>query len=219
MNSNLTGFNPTTVNVAINSVMTAYNEVVNAFGTQMQKNVVGFMADKWACNNAIDAFTEVKSSVDKLMQSIDSIFESVVASMSSAAESWAASTGTSYSGTKLSPYNQQLSIDAIKENIGGVRGIDLENTPTVYTNLTEISEKSIEAMDKAKEAVAESGFFDVTNMQQGSLDNSLHMIRNNITNAVNDITTSLRTAIEQTVSKYGDKKGEVSKAFAGSQAQ
>ena len=205
--SNLTGFNPQVVTQALSYVHTAYNDVVHAFGVQMQKDVVGFMSDKWACNLAIEAFGEIKKDVDGLMVNVDNIFSSIVDSMNSAAARWAEQTKTSWSGgSKLSPYNLKLDISSIHENIGGVRGIDEDDTPGVYDNLSNIQEQSLSALDKAVDAVAASGFFDNTDMQQSSLDSSLNTIRNNINTAVTNVTSSLQQYIAQTLADFGNSK-------------
>lgn len=211
----LTGFDPSVVSTSINGVITAYNGLVNAFGTQMQTKIVDGMSDKWACNQAIDAFTEVKSEVDRLMENIDRVFESIVASMNSAARSWATSTRSDYSDVSLNPYNQKLNIGNIMENIGGVRGIDLQNSNSVIAYLTTITQNSDENLDSAKKAVAASGF--VGGDMQSQIDSSLATIRNNIHNAVDSIDTSLKSYMEQTVAEYGDLEGKVSQAFAGQQ--
>lgn len=93
----------------------------------MQNQFVGGMADKWACRNAQSFFNDAfKPSVDSLISSSNQIFESIVSAMNAAGQAWAEQTDANYSPVSFSAINKTMDTSVIQENIGGVRGIDLD---------------------------------------------------------------------------------------------
>lgn len=208
----LTGFNPDLVATSINGVISAYNDLGEALITQTQSDFVGGMADKWACNNAQKFFTEgLKPSVDSLMTTSNEVFESVVKAMNSAAEAWASDSKTEYSPVSFTPNTTKIDVSSIQENIGGVRGIDLEGTPSVVSKLSTIMSQAESALNSTKAAVENSGF--VGGAQQANLSASLDLIKTNIGNAANELTSAITTAIDQTVEQFGDTRGKIEQAF------
>ena len=215
--ANLTGFNPDVVYASISRVKAAYENLIRALGDDMQNQFIGGMADKWACNDAQGFFNDAfKPTIDSLISSSNSTFESVVASMNSAAQRWAADTESSYSSVGFSPINKQMDTSVILENIAGVRGIDLENTDSIVAKLPVVAESAKNALIEARQAVTECGFLDYASSQAQNLANSLDSIKNSIDSAVQQITSDSRNAINNTLSQYGNTKGAVAEAFAGS---
>ena len=215
--ANLTGFNPADVATSINSVKSAYENLIRALGDDMQTKFVGGMADKWACADAQNFFNQAfKPAIDKLISSANTVFESVVSSMNSAANRWAADTCSTYSSISFSPINKTVDVSGILENINGVRGIDLENTNESLGQLPIICEQAKSALDAAKNAVQNCGFLDASSSQAANLSNSLETIKNNIDSAVQEISNESKNAINKTLEVYGNTKGAVSEAFSGS---
>ena len=155
----LTGFNPDVVNSSINSVKAAYENLIHALGDDMQNRFVNGMADKWACNQAQTFFNNsFKPAIDNLIMSSNSIFESVVASMNSAGQAWAMQTDSSYSPQSFSAITKTMDTSVIRENIGGVRGIDLSSATTVANQLTSIADSAKSALTSAQQAVQNPPF-------------------------------------------------------------
>lgn len=214
--ASLTGFDPDVVYSSINKVKTAYDHLLTAIGENMQNQFIGGMSDKWACNQAQSFFNNIfKPSIDQIIQSSNTTFESVVNSMNSAANRWASNTESSYSPVSFSTINKTMDTSIILENIAGVRGIDLENTDSVTAKLPEIAEDAKSALTEARQAVTSCGFLDYGSVQADSLANSLDQIKNNIDTVVQNITSESRNAINNTVTEYGNTKGAVAEAFAG----
>ena len=213
----LTGFNPEVVNTSISAVKSAYSELMNSLYNGVQKTFIGGMSDKWACNQAQTFFAGVVEGMNGLCYSgtgsINTVFESVVASMNSAAQAWAQETESSYTPQSFDAFTQNYDSSAIVENIAGVRGIDLEQASPVAATLTTTAESATAALSSAQSAVQNSGFIG-GNMQE-SLISSLERIKGNISNAFNGFTDNAKRAIDETVASYGDTEGKVSQAFTG----
>lgn len=209
----LTGFDPSVVNQSIGAVKNAYNELINVLGDQVQNQFVDGMADKWACNNAQTFFANFKSVLDSLITDSNTVFESVVSSMSSAAAAWASDTNTEYSTTSLEVISKTINVEGIQENIAGVRGVDVDTATTTAGTLTTISANAESALSNAEQAVQQCGF--IGGEQASNLIASLGKIKANISNAFTELSTSAKSGIEQTVSQYSDTAGKIAAAFAG----
>ena len=211
----LTGFNPDEVTSSLNSVKNAYEELIKALGDDMQREFVGGMADKWACKQAQEFFsTAFKPAIDSLITSSNKIFESVVESMNTAAQGWAADTGYQYAKVAFSVQNKTIDVGNIQENIGGVRGIDLQSASTVAGKLSTIASSANQALSKAQSAVQNCGF--IGGNQAPNLIASLGTIKTKISQAAEELTNQTKEAINQTVQAYTDTEGKVSQAFSAS---
>ena len=209
----LTGYDPNIVNTSVNSVVSAYNELMAQIKDQIQNKFVNGMADKWACVNAVNFFNEgFKPTIDELLNSTNQIFDSVVRSMTDAATAWANDTGsTQIVVANFSQQNPSIDVSNIQENIGGVRGIDLEQSTSVINQLPSIAIQAESALEHAKSAVQDCGF--IGGNQASNLINSLATIKTKINNAFLDITDNVKNAMEQTVNTYSDTEGRISQAF------
>ena len=211
-----TGFKPEVVRSSVDSVKKAYAELIGVLGGKMQTDFVTAMADKWAATDAVNFFRDAfKPTINSLIQSCNTTFESVVNSMNSAADDWAYKTGDSskFQGSTFEANPKQIDDSEIRDNIAGIIGIDLASAQTVASKLPVIAEEAKTALTKAQQAVQECGF--LGGNQAANLLSSLGTIKNNIDSAVQEITTASKTAIENTIQKYADTEGRISQAFAG----
>jgi len=210
----MTGFNPDAVTTSINGVKSAYDALITALGDEMQNQFVGGMANVWACNEAIGFFRDsFKPTIDQLINDSNTIFNSVVSSMNSAAQNWAAQTKSSWSGITLTVNDKKIDISSVRENIGGDRGIDPVEAQNVANKLPLIAESAKNALVQAQNAVQTCGF--LGGGQAQSLAQSLTTIKNNIDSATQTITTATKNAIQNTVNTYGTIETNVSSAFSG----
>ncbi len=208
----MTGFDPSIVNSSIGSVKSAYQDLITALGDEMQNQFVAGMADKWACNQAQRFFTNhFKPSIDSLISGSNKIFESVVSTMNAAGQNWANQTESSYSPQSFSMINKNIDASVIRENVGGVRGIDLDAANAVAAKLPSIAEHAKSALTQAQNAVQNSGF--VGGNQQANLVNSLGLIKNNIDSATEELTSLTKSAIDETIAAYSDTEGTISGMF------
>lgn len=214
----LTGFNPEAVNSSVTAVNTAYNELMNTLYTGVQKNFVEAMADKWAAPQAVNAMAEIVNVMNGLCysggDSINTIFESVVSSMNSAATAWADQTGAGYNAVAYNEFGQRFDSGSIQEKgPNNVIGIDLEAAQQVAATLPAVADSVVSALNSAKNAVSASGFIGAD--QQQALDSSLEEIKGNVSTAFNTIAETAKKAIDSTVAEYGNTGGRVAQAFAG----
>lgn len=210
--ANIIGFDPDLVASSINNVQNAYNELLQAIGTDMQTQFVNGMQDKWACKDAQTFFQTFKGVVDTLITDSSNTFQSVVEAMNSAANGWAQQTGSMWSAKQFSRIEKQMDVSGIQENIGGVRGVDPEAT-SVSAKLPVISNAAVNALSDAQAAVQNCGF--IGGSSASNLISSLGKIKANIEEAINQIANDCQKAIEATSQNYSNLEVKISDAFAG----
>ena len=211
---NFTGYNPEEVTMSINAIKAAYEELVSILGDRVQNEIVNGMSHKWACATAQNFFNNAfKPAVDGLLAGVNTTFESVVNAMNEAAQIWASNSGESYSPVSLSLIIKSMDTSVILDNIAGNRGIDLQQAQEVAAKLPAILDGAQTAVTNASSAVDNCGF--VGGQQASNLKASLETIKNNISNATEQLTTETKTAFETTIQTYGDAAGQISQAFAG----
>ena len=214
--SNLTGFNPSVVQTSINGVKTAYNNLIEQIGTRMQNEFINGMAEMWACDEAVDFFTNVvKDNIDRLIPAVNTTFETIVGTMDNQARMWAENTGNAsvYVSTQFEQ-NPKTSVDVSciqNATATGERGIDVENYGTVVNKLPDIYEQAKSAAQAAQQAVSDCGF--LGGDQPTTLYNSLEKVKNSIDSAISTITQLLQTNINNTVSRYGALQTQTSSRF------
>ena len=222
MKEAMVGFNPELVTQSINAVQAAYEETVNAFFDGMQNKFVNRMSEIWACNVAVDFFNNVvKTNVDGLINGtsgvaesgINWIFSNAVSSINGAAQAWAAQTETAYQPQQLSVITKSLDVSNVRENINGIRGIDLQSVPSITSQFNEILGATTTALNKAVTAVRNSGF--IGGAMQDSLINNFNVIRSKIVSRVGEINQVCQFQVNSTVEKYEDTAGRIAQAFAG----
>ncbi len=219
MNNGMTGFNPELVAQTIRRVQSAYENTVNAFFDGMQNKFVNRMSEIWACNVAVDFFnTVVKEQVDNIIGDsnrggITMVFNSVVESINSAAITWAGDTQSEYQSQSLNVITKSLDVSNVRENINGIRGIDLEAVQGITSQLSDILSDTTTALNSAIEAVRDSGF--VGGAQESNLVDSINVIKRNIESAVEYINSDCQLKVKTTVEQYENTAGRIAQAFAG----
>ena len=211
-----TGFNPEKVYESLKGVQNAYNDLCDAIGPRLQTKFVNYMSENWACDEAQKFFkkAETKVNVD-LRKEIDKIFLSVNESMNAAGARWAADTGNSgvFSKVAFAISGARISSDVIKENIAGVRGINVGCDGEASSRLSATVQDADKALNDAIRAVASAGF--LGGGQQAALSASLNKIKTNITNESNDLKNALKESISATTGKFTSTASTITDAFTG----
>lgn len=209
-----TGFDPDVVSSSINAVITAYNDLYAAMGTEMQNSFVNGMANVWACNAAQAYFNQsFAPRIDGIIRGSNETFVSIVDSMNSAARAWAEVTDSSYSDISFTPNDKYMDVSCILENVAGVRGIDADAAQGILAKLPIIANNALNALTSASSAVDNCGF--IGGDQAASLKASLENIKGAINSAVEDLTNDAKRYIDETVNAYGDLGNRIAQAFAG----
>ena len=210
----LTGFDPTIVQSSMKNFISAANDVMEVLCNKFQNQFVDKMAGLWACKNAQNYFTNsVKPSMDSLTLDADKIFNSVIKSMQDAGNNWASRTGAIFSAPTYVSRRKALDVSGIKENIGGVRGIDLSSATTVSTAMSYINGAAESALSRAVSAVQNCGF--IGGESAANLLASLNKIKTNINTTFTNCNSQMKTAITNTVNNYENTEGKIAQAFAG----
>ena len=211
-----TGFDPDEIRNAIQNVNNSYNDLCNALGSQFQDKFVSFMSQNWACQEAQEFFSNVvEPTMTDLRQNVDTIFESVVTAMDTAAFNWANQTGNTgiYSRSAFDKSSQNIDVSIIRENIDNVRGINDNCMSEAETNLAQVTSDSENALEAAINGVVSSGF--IGGDQQANLNNSLNQIKANIENSLNELVNQFKNAVDETIQKYNIAEFKASTAFEG----
>ena len=212
---NLSGFDPQLVANSITAINNSYAELMQALKVRTQNEFVNEMASKWACHQAMEFFTvSFQPAMNQLLVGINTCFRSVIQAMNTAAQVWASKTGTSFAGGQFNEIIGTIDVSLIRENINGVRGIDVAATNPVVAKLNSIANDAQVALSHAKNAVNQSGFIDGTQAQ--SLVESLQLIENKVTNAMNNLSAQTINSINNTINEYADAAGQVGNAFNSS---
>jgi len=211
-----TGFNPDEIRSSIGKVNDAYANLCTVLGSDFQNKFISLMSQNWACQEAQNFFNNaVNPTMTDIRKSIDTIFESVVTAMDSAAYNWAMQTGNDgvYTRSSYNRYGQSIDVSIIRENINGVRGINEACMSEGEAVLQTIVSKSSMALDDAINGVSVSGF--IGGDQQASLTNALEKIKSNIETSITNLTSELKSAVDETIAKYSNTGVNVSSAFGG----
>ena len=212
---NLSGFDPSQVSNSITAVNSAYNGLIQALKVRTQNEFVNEMASRWACPQAIEFFANsFKPAIDQLIANVNICFSSVVSAMNGSAQVWASKTGASYGGVAFQEISGGIDVSNIRENINGVRGIDVASSNPVVAKLNAISSDCTNALNRAKAAVNESGFVGGTQAQ--NLIDSLNLISNKVSTAISTLSQQTVQAINNTINEYADAAGQVTSAFNSS---
>lgn len=212
----MTGYDPQVVNNSISKVIQAYNDYNKAMNTDMQNIFVKGMEQVWACVDAQDFFNKIyEPAMRNLYETAERRLSSVVASMNSAGQKWAETTGSGYSSVNLTSIPNACDVSGIQENLSGVRGIDEAAANDISSQLPSIQQAADSALDAARQAVATCGFVDANSSQQTAIDSSLTEIKNLTSSTIQEIINALKTAVTRTVDTYGTISANVSTAFEG----
>ena len=211
----LSGFNIDEVNACTSVLFSAYDNLYYAVHNDVQNNFINGMADKWACNAAQNFFgNQFKPNMETLIREINATFENIVNSIFSAADLWARETGWEFYPATFQTWDPALDTSRIQENIGGVRGIDLETANDVVNTLVTVKSNAENEINRAKSAVQNSGF--IGGNQQQNLIDSLNRIGSQMNNNIESILNGTKDAINQTVQSYSDTRGAVAQKFQAS---
>ena len=209
----ITGYDETQVVAAIASINTSYDSLINALITKNQQEFVSKMGSIWGCEQAKNFFAAYKTDIDELASKITTTYESVVNAMNGAAQTLSNMAGSTWSTKTFSSRSDTLDTSVILDNIGGVKGIDIEEAESTLEVLDSIASSVESALEIATTAVTTSGFVG-RNMQE-QLEGSLSKIKDAISSKFSEEKVAVSNAIKETVDMYSTGTSNISSNFAG----
>jgi hypothetical protein len=216
-NNNASGFNPVKIAQAIKSIKEAYKATAEVLTTGVQTQFVNEMKNAWACPLAQKFFTEsFKPTMDSLSDNNDSILESVVTTINGAATAWAKLQQAVFTENRFEKVSKRIDVSGIQAKIGDLVGIDKTSAESIYKKFHQQVTEASSKLDIAVNAVQDCGF--LGGQQQSNLIASLKKIKQNMSSAMNEIDTSLKAYIEQTIKDYSDTEGAIAKAFTAAES-
>lgn len=211
----LTGINIEEAKASINNVVSSYGDIETALISTSVSNLVAPMSSLWGSPEAVDFFEKYQTSIDSLMSSIGTTFESVVNSMNSAASSLASIGGETWGNVPISIAHDKVDVSAIKKDLNGVVGVDvIIASSTANAAMSTIKIQISRALTEACNAVNASGF--VGGGMQESLVSSLKSIETNVEDAFDQLSKDIKEAIAATEETYNQTASNVESAFGGS---
>ncbi len=216
-----TGYDPSAVRTAITNIENSYDTLIDALISKNQTDFVQAMGSYWACEQAKQFFTAYQKAIDALALDVKNVYTSIVNSMNDAAnalaltsgESWAESTESTGSTITVTP---SIDISSIKEDINGVKGIDLEQASKLLAVLDTILSNVNGALEDTLNAARASGF--EGDEIENNLYGAINKIKTNIETAFSQIKTDVNREITDTINKYSTDASNISTAFSGGQS-
>ena len=148
---------------------------------------------------------------------VNKVYDSIANAMNSAAKTLASTSGSTWSNVDIVIKEPIIDLSSIKDNINGVKGIDLVNATNTLEQLeTTILSAITSALESALTAISSSGF--VGGDMESSLKSSITSIKTSIEAAFSQIKTAANTAINDTISKYSTDASNISTAFSSGQS-
>lgn len=208
-----TGYNEEEVLNALKTIVDNYNKLYDVLSVEVQNKFVNELANMWACNYAVEFFTnDFKPTFDELLNSINLTFENIVESISSAATAWALTSGGTFAKSGITLKTNKIDVSVVKENIGGVRGINT-NAQTISARLQTITSDAESCLTGTINAVENSGFIG-GNMQE-NLVSSITQIKTQLTTAITDINNNIHEYVSKTAAEYEELASSTARAFSG----
>ena len=214
--ASITGFVAEAVTSAAKSVNNSFEGTIKALHDDMWLFFIDPMGGAWASKQAVDYFQKkFKPAVDGVITEINKLYEEVVTKMNEGGKKWAAQTGDAlvFTPVQFTYKLVKTTVDNIKENINGVRGIDRTTAVTLLNELQKIQTRALGELNNTKHAISNSGF--LGGDQQKQLNSRIEEVKTKITNLIQDLMISIKKAITTTVDEHGDTAGQVAQALAG----
>ena len=212
-----TGYDPSVVRTAITNIENSYNALIDALVTKNQTNFVQAMGSVWASEQAKEFFSAYQTDIARLVLEVNKVYDSIANAMNSAAKTLASTSGSTWSNVDIVIKEPIIDLSSIKDNINGVKGIDLVNATNTLEQLeTTILSAINSALESALTAISSSGF--VGGDMESSLKSSITSIKTSIEAAFSQIKTAANTAINDTISKYSTDASNIATAFSGGQS-
>ena len=209
----MTGFDPEIVYSSMKEVKGSYEQFKHAVCNDLQNKFVNPMATMWACKEAQEIMLNyVKEPIDLIANNAEAYYQGIFITMNQAGRYWANATNTSYSELSFNKGHDKIDVSGIKENIDGVRGIDLVMAEDTVKVLDRIEKEAENALNNALTAVLNCGFIGGDSAE--TLSNTVRKFSKETAGTFKNIIQSIEKAIKDTVSKYADTEGQISKSFS-----
>lgn len=211
----MVGFDANEVKASIQSVINGYDSLHTELSTNFQRNFVDKISTGWYAKYAVETMKKVATNEEKLLKEVNKVLESVVDAMDGAAKAWASQTGDSsvYSSKKLSLKSTSISVQNVKENNGGQRGIDESIVNSALSALSTVKSNAQNATVKVRTAVNNCGFIGGSQAQQ--LQNSLNEIKKQIDSAFETVQVDIEKGMKNTLQDYQSLEKKITSNFSG----
>lgn len=197
-----TGYNYEVVKSALEKLQAAYVELHTHICTNFQNDFMTPLGDCMASETGHDMFGKVILNQMGLNKSVNNTFKSILETVTTSANNWARQTG----GTLVTnPFAEQAYTDlanTVQTNINGDRGANTAKVRALVPKLSLMKSNASIAISNAKSAVNSSGFIGAG--EQGAIVASLNTIGGQIAEQVDKIATDTNTALDDTISQYGE---------------
>ncbi len=207
------GWNPSEATASIKAVQSAYGDLMKVLIFDMQSQFVSPMGDYWACQEAVDFFGNFETAINSIIRGANKTCGSIISSMNSAASSWAQSQKETWASIYFAAVEGQISVDMIKTEINGDKGVDDTNASSTVGKLATLKSAADGHLTKLSSAVDNCGF--LGGGQAEALKSSVNKIKSDLDKAIGELTDAANKGITATVEAYGSLATNVQNAFHG----
>ena len=155
----ITGTNANEIAASINKVQAAYDSLMAALHDRMQTEFIDQLGEEWASEQAQKYFNNtVKPVMDDMLSASYKTFQNVVETMNGWGNTWAQLHESNWSNIQFNGELKTVTVDCIKLEINGDKGIAEEEANATAANLPSIENDVNSAVSEAESAVHECGF-------------------------------------------------------------
>ena len=180
----------------------------------IQKNFVNPMSENWVCKEAQDFFNNFKEKDEQLATRVNTRLHEFYETMRDASDTWAQQTGGRSIARWTQNYVPNIDVSNFKEQVNGIRGINMKNVPEIMNTFNVIIDKTKEEMRQIKELTQNVPFLGAD--QQEKLVQLIEIIALDISDSIASFRDETQMIINDTLTKYGDTAAMVSEKLSDS---
>jgi hypothetical protein len=208
------GFDPNLVRMTMKRIRAVYKDIDGWMTGGVNDGFFQILATGWACEEAIKYTNSFASTLEGLVKDTRITVQNVLLQVYFAGQEWARATGTEYNGEYITLETRtQLDASCIRENINGVRGANREKVSEAIDSLNQIYVRVNAGLSEIVRTVQNSGF--IGGSQEESLQASLGLLRNSISESFYQITSSAEKATMLSMQRYGELAQNIANGFSG----
>lgn len=200
------------VNSCCGSIEDNYYDIYFALHDRVQREFIEQMQDKWACEKAQDFFNNnFKERMESLIVNVNLLYKYIIGTIFDEADTWARNTGWEFYPGTFDTFNQYFDTSCIRNEINGVKGIDLQNTLDVVNVLKSIKADTEYYLKQTRNTVNSSRFIDYN--KKSYIIDSINDVQTNMYNSIDGIFQDTDILFRKTVEDYKDTAGEIARSF------
>lgn len=184
--SNQKAYNPTEINSFLSRLDSAYYDLSEILGTEMQGQVLSRLENCWAGSTAQKHLPSVVEAWNSMCSYTYAKFLKIIAKVNNAATNMATANDENWSNYSPKSVEAKVEIDVKSEINGGHGVIDYNEYAQAYQNIsTNILDGAQKALDEMERTIQNTGFLDETT--EDSIINKMQKIKNKVNTTISEL--------------------------------